>query len=484
MTEAEVDPTGTAVSMPGPQAPASHSGAARSLDPTFRDPAGSLTLEHHFAVRSIHPVYRAQVLDFLHSSLRQQLEQSGSMVTSVMEDEADVLRLLHPRVAIPSYPWEWTRSQWLDTAQHTLALCETALAHGWILKDATPLNILFVGTRPILVDVLSFERYQPGSSLWLPYGQYVRTLLLPLVMHKLCGWPLSLSLFHRDGYEPAQLYPVLGWMKRLSPDAFWPITLPAWLERKSDSRPGRAPVTLQPDAALHALKQTLAGLRKRTRRAAVAERSSAWSRYAGTLTHYSESENQAKRSWVAAAVEQIRPRRVLDIGANTGEYSALVAATGIEVVALERDAEAADRLYRMSRERSLSIHTIRADIARPTPAAGWNNREYSPLLERLEQQFDLVMMLAVIHHLILMEQIPLGSIMALAERLTSRWLLLEWVPVADPMFQSLMRGRDALYGGLSEADLMRACTGRFCLQQRHVLGNGRVLMLLEKEPRC
>jgi len=102
------------------------------------------------------------------------------------------------------------------------------------------------------------------------------------------------------------------------------------------------------------------------------------------------------------------------------------------------------------------------------------------LLPRLEGQFDLVLMLAVIHHLLLMEQVPLPSILALCHRLTRRHLALEWVPVEDPMYQSLMRGRDSLYGFLNESDLLAACAGRFDVLDRQPLENGRVLFLFEK----
>jgi hypothetical protein len=79
-----------------------------------------------------------------------------------------------------------------------------------------------------------------------------------------------------------------------------------------------------------------------------------------------------------------------------------------------------------------------------------------------------------------MEQIPLSAILALLHRLTRRYLVLEWVPVTDPMFQSLLRGRDELYGSLSEEDLLAACVGRFRSLRREPLDNGRVLFLLER----
>ena len=119
--------------------------------PTFRDPAGSLRLEDDFAVRSIHASSREQVLEFIASPLCQRLQQRGDMVHSTVDDSAAGLRLLHPRVPVPSYPWEWTPSQWLAAADLTLTLCEEALDEGWVLKDATPLNILFIGSRPVRV---------------------------------------------------------------------------------------------------------------------------------------------------------------------------------------------------------------------------------------------------------------------------------------------------------------------------------------------
>jgi hypothetical protein len=168
------------------------------------------------------------------------------------------------------------------------------------------------------------------------------------------------------------------------------------------------------------------------------------------------------------------------VGANTGEFSALAATLGASVVALERDAAAAERLFRRAQAQQLEILAVHADLARPSPAAGWENSESLPLLQRLEGRFDLVLVLAVIHHLLLMEQIPLPRILELLHRMTNRYLVLEWVPVTDPMFQSLLRGRDDLYGSLSEDDLHKACEGRFRSLRRVALGNGRVLILLEK----
>jgi hypothetical protein len=451
---------------------------------TFRDPAGSLRLEGDFAIRTLQADAREAALEFVSSAFAMRMQLRGDMVGTTVEDNgAAGTRLLHPRVAVPSYPWEWTPSQWQAAAELTLRLCSEAVDDGWILKDATPLNILFVGARPVLVDVLSFERRKAGNPIWLAYGQYVRTFLLPLLMNKMQGWPLSLSLFRRDGLEPSELVGAMSLRQRLSADAFWPITLPAWLERRKGADTPKPARQMDADAATHVLKGTLVSLGKRTKRAMSKLTRSEWSEYQTTLTHYTAEESAAKQVWVQQALEELHPNRVLDVGANTGEYSAMAARAGAEVVALERDAAAADRIFRMSCDEGLNILTLHADLARPTPAAGWENAEQSALLTRLEGQCELVMLLAVIHHLILMEQIPLEKILGLCARLTKKHLIVEWVPVSDPMFQSLMRGRDELYGGLSEDDLLTAAAAYFHPLRQEKLSNGRTLFLMELLPR-
>lgn len=450
--------------------------------PTFRDPAGTLRLEPGRAIRTIDPEAREWVLDFLNSDFCRSAQASGEMIAAQIEDSEEAgLRLIHPRIEVVTYPWEWTPAQWLAAAELTLRLGREAIAEGWLLKDATPLNVVFVGTRPVFVDILSFERRDPGNPIWLAYAQYIRTFLLPLLAHRMLKWPLALTLLRRDGYEPGEIYAAMGPLQRLSPGVLGPVSLPAWLESRTAGSSRPRPARKVPnEVATAVLTRTLTGLERKTRSAAGATSASNWSEYPATLTHYTAEQSADKASWVRGTLERMRPARVLDIGANTGEFSAMAASSGAEVVALERDLAAADRLFGMARERGVAVLPVHADLSRPTPGVGWENRECFPLLDRLEGQFDLVMMLAVIHHLILMEQIPIAAIVSLMHRLTRRYLIVEWVPVEDPMYQSLMRGRDELYGALSEEDLLAACEGRFRVADRHALGNGRVLFLFEK----
>jgi len=471
--------------------PESFSSAAPEPALTFRDPAGQLHLTADDAIRRIRPEAAEEVRAFLVSPLRRELESSGDLIPSKIadpskdsENDPGELWLRHPRIDPISYPWEWTPAQWRAAAELTLRLAGKAIDAGWTLKDATPLNVLFSGSRPVFVDVLSFEPSDPHSTVWLAYGQFVRTFLLPLVAAKYLGWPLQASFFWRDGYEPDALYRALPGWRRLDPRLADVVTLAALLERKrAKPRAGAAPPpAADPKLARHILHKRFARLGKQIRHAAQIHADSVWSRYEQRASHYSADDMEAKQQFVRQTLDKHRPRRVLDIGANTGTYSLLAADAGAEVVALDSDTAAVETLWRTAAAQQKPITALVANIARPSPAAGWKNCEQLSLLERLMGRFDMVLLLAVIHHLILREQVPLSHIAELCAGLTRRWLVVEWVPASDPMFQEWLRGRDALYGHLTESSLTAAFAPLFRVVERSELANMRTLVLFERIP--
>jgi SAM-dependent methyltransferase len=416
--------------------------------------------------------------------LRQRLEASGDMVaTQIISDGPDGMVLHHPRLWFASYPWEWTLGQWRAAAELTLRLQKEALADGWILKDATPLNILFDGCKPRLVDVLSFERRDPKSPVWLAYAQFVRTFLLPLVGHKWLKWPLSVTSSRRDGFEPHEIYNALPRLRRFRRELLWPVTLPVMLEGKADNPDATRKARQRqqdPEIAKLVLQKSADGLVKQIRRAAPEPAQSAWSQYEITAQHYTQAEIEQKQRFVQSALETAKPTSVLDVGANTGTYSLMAAGTGARVLALEADPSAGDRILQRAQSAQANILPLIANLAWPTPGYGWENAETQSLLERMSQKFDFTLMLAVVHHLLLHDQIPLENIARLIAGVTRQWLLLEWVPLSDPMFQKLLRGREEIYGAVSEESWEHAISPYFEQTKRQELTNGRVLLLYRK----
>jgi SAM-dependent methyltransferase len=456
--------------------------------PTFRDPAGHVEIQPDAVYRHIRSPFDAEMLEFLALPLASSLVAEGRLVASeimprVSGSDPATLTLRHPRIAFQSYPWEWSPALWLAAAELTLNLCSDLIRQGWILKDATPLNVLFQGIEPVFVDVLSIQKMIPDQPIWYPYGQFVRTFLLPMLACSRLGWPLQATLTRRDGYEPEEIYAALSWPKRLRQPALSSVTLPSLLaNNKTLSATSLSPRSVKdPEVTKHILLKTLKNLLAHMRQVTLAHKASTWSDYAETATHYSDEDHTRKRSFVAQALAAAQPAHVLDIGCNTGVYSMLAAEAGGEVVSVDTDLQAVDRLCAKLKGSGKNILPLCVDLGHPTPSVGWENRENASFLSRCSGHFDTVMMLAVIHHLLLRNQIPLASIAALCSTLTTRNLILEWVPSTDPKFQELVRGRDSIYAHLTEAAFRDAFAIPFTVLREETLQNGRILLHLQRK---
>ena len=440
---------------------------------SFRDPGG-----HVF--RSANRIFRkvgaeaSSVLDsFLATDLAARLQDEQKLVRTWNAElvpgnvSAGAGRIVeHQAVPFPSYPAEWC-PELLATAGHlTLDLCERLLVSGWGLKDATPLNVLFQGPNPVFVDVLSFEQRAPGDPAWTPYAQFVRTFLLPLLANRDLGHSMrEIWLENRDGLDPERIYQWLPFLRRFKGPALSLVTLPAMMTKKAkNAAPSAAVRHTAPDQTAFILRALFRGLRKDLNRLTPrALPDSHWSDYTTTRTHYDDKQRAIKEAFVRRCLAQAKPAWCLDMGANTGEFSEIAAETS-QVVAIDYDVASVARIYRRAREAKRNILPLCLDACRPTPATGWRNSEQPSFLARCEGRFDMVMMLAVVHHMMVSERVPLAEIVALAAQLTTDHAIIEYVGPQDPMFKQLLRGREALHEGLTASVFEAALKQQFRIE--------------------
>jgi hypothetical protein len=96
----------------------------------------------------------------------------------------------------------------------------------------------------------------------------------------------------------------------------------------------------------------------------------------------------------------------------------------------------------------------------------------------------MILMLAVLHHLLVTERIPLDEVLDLAAELTTDLLIIEFVPPEDEMFQTIARGRGHLHADLTQASFEAACRKRFeIVRSKQLAGSHRQLCLLRKMSR-
>jgi SAM-dependent methyltransferase len=461
---------------------------------SFRDPAGTLYRFQGRILRSVQPNHVKDLEDFLATSIARKAVEDGRLVSSVPVPPSEHPELgathlwEHERIPFASFPYEWPPEMLHAAASLTLDLAEAALEEGFGLKDASPYNILFRGGRPVFVDVLSFERRDPLDSTWMAYAQFVRTFLLPLMANRYFGLPLDQILTgQRDGIEPETMYKWAGWWRRLMPPFLGLVTIPKWLGSNQDGAPA---YHRKPAASPEQARFVLSGLLRQCRRQlhAVAPDSSKKSKWSGYLDHkslYSSAQLSQKEAFVREALDLARPRTVLDVGANEGRFSMLAARSGASVVAIDSDPAVMGTVWTAASEEKLDVLPLVVDLTRPTPAVGWRNQECASFLDRAANPpsggLDLVMMLAVVHHMLVTERIPLEDLLALADELSRAYLLIEFVAPQDAMFQRIVRGRDDLYAHISPAWFEAAALSRFELvRSTRIDGLNRWLYLFRR----
>lgn len=479
---------------------------------SFRDPDGQVILLDDRVLRLVHPDAVELVEDLLASPILDRLEADGHLVgTQALEGDAETSALRsigarqgsapgshhrplqgakvgcvleHERIPFPSYPHEWPAEMLHAASQLTLDLALTLADEGLGLKDATPYNVMFQGPDPVFIDLLSIEDRDPHDPTWLPQAQFVRTSILPLYLHRDIGLePADLLLTHRDGIQPSDAYRMIGPIRRLLPPYLGLVTLPTWLggetgEKMAETHQDRE--VDDPEKARFIYERQLKKLASRVEkvRPVKAKQGSHWADYMET-SEYDRSALEAKETFVTDALDRTDPGWVLDVGCNTGHFSELAARAGSTVVAIDYDPAVVGLTWQRARQEDLEILPLVVDLARPPPAVGWANAEAPAFLDRAEARFDTVLMLALVHHLLVTERVPLERIIDMAAWLTRDQVIVEHVGREDPMFQRLLRGRDELHEDHTRKAFEAACQTRFTIEDdTEVPGLDRHLYLL------
>lgn len=425
---------------------------------SFRDPSGCVIEQNGQILRNITDQPDKIVNMLVESQVVQNQIASRSLISfEIYEQSEEAICLKHPKIWFPSYPYEWSYSMLLDAADLTNTLALKLQKEGLGLKDATPYNILFDGVRPVFVDMTSIERRESRDPLWRPQSQFVNMFLLPLLMHRTCGLRLShIFLAEQGGLSPE----ICARFKiRWKRDFLSLVLLPQWLARFAQPQIYKRHLLHSSELAQFILRRRLLKNKKTLVRFQVRNQRSRWSEYMKNLHHYSKMAFRGKEQFVQEALEKTRPNTLLDVGCNTGHFSKMAAGYGCRVVSIDSDPVVVDELYRDAKRNELDILPLVVNLSNPSPSIGWKNLETWSFLERSKHQFSFVLMLAVIHHMLVTDRIPMSEIANLVSSLTTQWALIEYIDPKDPMFCELERGRD-LYSHLT-IDCFRAEFSRY-----------------------
>jgi len=449
---------------------------------SFRDPCGFLFLAAGELYRQVNASYRADYDALQESGLYAQLVDAGALVAheevAVSPVTDNAYKVIKPeRIPMITYPYEWSFSQLKDAALLTLDIQRKALDRGLTLKDASAYNVQFRGARPVFIDTLSFERLVENQP-WVAYKQFCEHFLAPLALMAKKDVSLGQLLRTNIGGVPLALASrLLPWRTRFSMSLGVHLHLHARTQR-SNAAGGNAQT-----GKGHFSKTAFLGLVENLRTAVQRLRwipaGTEWADYYEDNNNYTSASLGAKESIVEQFLQREPLSTTWDLGANTGRFSRLASRYSTLVCAWDIDPACVEMNYLQLRGNdSQCVLPLLLDLANPTPAIGWHNRERMSLAERAPA--DMVLALGLIHHLAISHNLPFVKIAQFLSD-TAQRTIIEFVPKQDSQVQKLLQTRTDIFTDYDQAAFEDVFARYFSIEaSQPIAGSERTLYLLRK----
>jgi hypothetical protein len=401
----------------------------------------------------------------------------------------------HRKIPYVSYPNEWA-SEMLKDASLLLVDLEIALAKlGISNHDPVPWNVLFDATQVRFVD-LSGILPLADESMWVEprttpqwpgYHLFSITMAHPLQAmawgrHRIAR-PLLMDFKGLALDDLEAMRPVYERsLKRFSGEALqWFKSYCASGVRRIAPKRGNALLQKVRNASAQGRRLTaaalpkasangpasrwaptpeqrlafLAGMRRRIEEMRLPEGLPGNEEYIGgsrnRVRYYQDHHRgavpsvESREGWtvknrnVDQALDELKPRSLLDFCCSTGWYSTLAARKGARVIACDVDEMCVNTLYKQAKAQSLNILPLVMDFRSPSPGVGPCNRWLSPATERF--RCDVVLLMAVMHHLVFSQNMTFDGIVETLDLFASRAAIVEFVPADDEMVRAIYRPR-------------------------------------------
>ena len=455
---------------------------------SYRDPAGFVFRYGDRWYRQINRVYAPHYDLLMSSGLYQALVSKKYLVQHTelpdnLTGSSDHYKTLLPeQLGLITYPAEWSPGQLTDAALLTLRIMRMAIGHGLMLKDATPRNIQFVNGRPLFIDTLSFELYDPAKP-WVAYRQFCESMLFPLYLHRYLGtgtspwieaWP--------EGIPASVTARLLPSKSRWNLGVWLHVRLQSRVQQKTATAYPTQPAT-QPAFSLQKMQHLLGNLENIIESLDPdAVLPSTWNNYYAS-TILSMEYLLEKEQLVDAYLNGLTIETVLDLGANDGHFSRLLALRlpRARIISADSDWQCIEKLHAQTRvEENSPITPLCIDLANPTPASGFRLMERESFPARAASQ--LVLALALVHHLVIGKSVPLQAVAAFFAELTKNWLIVEFVPTEDEKTQLLLLTKTHFHQPYDRKAFEHAFDPYFIiLRSDPVPGSHRTLYLMKKK---
>ncbi|HEY8388912.1 MAG TPA: hypothetical protein VIK74_09925 [Parasegetibacter sp.] len=447
---------------------------------SYKDPAGFIFSLDGKIYRQVNKEYASHYDHLMNSGLYQKLVNSGLILPHIetnlpFADRDNGYKILEPEtLTFVSYPAEWSFDMLRDAALLTLKVNLTAIEYEMVLKDATPFNVQVHQGKMVFIDTLSFEKYDE-SKPWVAFRQFCECFLSPLFLsHYNSAELIKLLSVYIDGIPAGLTAKLLPFRSRFSLAAWLYFYLPGMVNNNQGNKP-------QTNGGFNKqkLQRLLQHLTTTVERLKCRNENTVWDNYYQETIlgkEYLEEKEKIFRSYI----DVISFENAVDLGANDGHFSRILSSKS-RVVAVDFDHNCINRLYNQAKKSAVSnLIPLVVDLSNPTSAVGFANTERQSFIERCKP--DLLLALALIHHLVFGKNIPLSNIAKLLSMMTSKYLIIEFVPFEDIKVQELVKNKDNFHRNYSQEEFESLFGHYFLISRKEkIKGTDRWLYCMSKK---
>lgn len=450
---------------------------------SYRDTAARVVKKESGYYRYIFHEYKAEFDHIMQSGLYDELTRKNLLIEhqeiQIDTDDPKVYKLLYPtQIPFQSYPFEWSYTQWRKAILSYLRINNIALKYGMILKDATPYNFYLIGGKAIMFDSSSFMFFKENDK-WIAYRQFCEEFLSPIaLMHYNGGEWSKLTMANLRGMP-------LSFVSKQLPKKSW-FNLTTLLNIHLHSKYSGINETKEIE---NKKKKGFTLEKIKSLQKMIFNSISTWNKSHQFTNHWStyyenniESQEYLKekeeiiRKWL----EIIKPKSVIDLGANVGNFSFIAAEYAERVISLEGDEKCVDEIEEKISINNSNVFTLIGNIAEPSPTIGFLNGETESIYKR--GCSDVVLGLALLHHLHISNKLSFEQISIIFSSFCKEYAIVEFIPITDNKIKQLIEGKSINLIDYNEDYFIKVLSSRFLIKESiKLIGSVRRLLLLEKK---
>jgi len=405
------------------------------IESSFKDPLAQVFMEEQTG--EYYRVFKGEAagdfLLFLHSDLYNEVKGFFPEFEIVRTTGESILIKVQ-KIEFFSYYFEWSFEMVKDSALFYLKIQTALIKKGFILVDATPLNITFLNSgKMIYFDLGSIRKYNPKTG-WSGFKQFIESFLYPLYIlsNPKISAGLVQNFINRD--IPGELFNLIPLRLWFRPSFWFIVKLHRKIHSNKKINESHLDISAKKTSMTFMFFESLvSGIRKSIN-------NSRWSEY--NSNHILTKEYAGKKIEIISSFLSKCDKTgslIIDWGANQGIYSELASCCFPQctVLSIDSDNDTVNALYKRLKKTKNNIITLFLNITNLTPSMGWMNKEYKGFKDRYGCSAFLQMGLALVHHLQHRLNLSYAEIASFFDYYSKEkgFLIIEFISEDDPKHQ-------------------------------------------------